>query len=291
MSTFLQSVIFGLSSGATFALLALSISLVFTTTGAVNFATASMGTLCAFLFFWASTTLGLGWVAGLAIALVGSAVLGALVERGIVRPLAGADLFRVVLATMGLDILLNNGTQHVFGSGVRPLGLPLPTGAWNVFGLSVDIGRLFLIAVALVLVVALAAVLRGTRLGVGMRAYAQDPRAAALMGIPERTVTRWTWILASVLGTVGALLVSGVTVLGVGAIEPTFIQAFTAAVLGGLASLSGAVVGGLVLGVLGALSTTYAPEAVTTILPLVIILAMLLLRPAGLFGRAAAERA
>lgn len=291
MTAFLQSLVNGLTTGGVYALLALSVALIFKTMDTVNFATASMGAVCAFLFFHFGTTLGLGWVAGAAASVVGAVLLGAAVERGIVRPLGSGDLFRLVLATMGLDILLNNGTQLIFGSGVRNINAPLPTGAIVLGGVNIDLSRLVILIVALVGAVLFALVLRYTNLGIGMRAYAQDPEAAALMGVPARTVSRWTWIIASLLGLVAAVSVASVTVLSVGFLEGAFISAFTAAVLGGLSSLPGAVAGGFFLGVLEALSITYAPRSVTVALPVLIILVVLLIRPAGLFGRLSAQRA
>jgi branched-chain amino acid transport system permease protein len=291
VSTFLQAVVNGLMTGGVYALLALSIALIFKTMDTVNFATASMGAFCAFLFFQIGTVLGLGWGAGLAVAAAGAVVLGWAVERGIVRPLGTGDLFRLVLATMGLDIVLNNATQIFFGSGVQNIDAPLPAGGLDVAGVNIDLTRLVILAVAVAGAVVLAVVLRFTNLGVGMRAYAQDPQAAALMGVPARTVSRWTWIISSLLGMVAAVMVASVSVLSIGYLQGTFISAFTAAVLGGLSSLPGAVAGGFLLGVLEALSIAYAPRAVTIALPVVIILVVLLIRPAGLFGRLSAQRA
>jgi len=291
VSTFFQAVVTGLMTGGVYALLALSIALIFKTMDAVNFATASMGAFCAFLFFQVGTVLGLGWGAGLAVSALGAVLLGLAVERGIVRPLGGGDLFRLVLATMGLDILLNNGTQLLFGSGVQNINAPLPSGGWDVAGVNVDLARLTILGIAVAGTAVIAVVLRCTNLGVGMRAYAQDPQAAALMGVPARTVSRWTWVISSLLGLIAAVMVASVSVLSVGFLQGTFISAFTAAVLGGLSSLPGAVTGGFVLGVLEALSIAYAPRAVTIVLPVLIILVVLMIRPAGLFGRLSAQRA
>lgn len=291
MSGLLQAFVTGLMTGGVYALLALSIALIFKTMDTVNFATASMGAFCAFLFFQAGTVLGLGWGAGLVAGALGAVALGWAVERGIVRPLGSGDLFRLVLATMGLDIVLNNATQMFFGSGVQNINAPLPAGGWDVGGVNVDLARLTILAIAVAGTIALALVLRYTNLGVGMRAYAQDPQAATLMGVPARTVSRWTWIISSLLGLIAAIMVASVSVLSVGFLQGTFISAFTAAVLGGLSSLPGAVAGGFILGVVEALSISYAPRTVTIALPVLIILVVLMIKPAGLFGRLSAQRA
>lgn len=298
MSEFIQAIVNGLSSGSIYAVLALSIALIFKTMGAVNFAAGSMGAVAAFLLYLFGTTLGLGWVLGTILALGGAALLGVLVEMGIVTPISrnargGGDsaLFRLVLATMGLDILLNNSSQQIFGAEVRNVAIPLPDQTINLLGISIDSGRLVILAVALIGTIVLGVVLRRTNLGVGLRAYAQDPMAATLMGIPTRTVSRWTWIIASLLGGVAAILVASVTVLSVGYLQPSFLQAMTAAVLGGLASLPGAVAGAFLLGVAEALANTYAPEAVTTVLPLAVVIVVLMVKPQGLFGRPVAQRA
>ncbi len=294
MTEFIQAIVNGIASGSVYAVLALSIALIFKTMGAVNFAAGSMGAVSAFLFYLFATKLGLGWILGVLLALAGAALLGALVERGIVRPIGGGGesvLFRLVLATMGLDILLNSATQQVFGADSRSLGLPLPDGSIALGDVSVDAGRLVIVLIAVLGATGLALILRNTNLGVGLRAYAQDPLAAVLMGIPARTVSRWTWIMASILGGVAAILVASITVLSVGYLQPSFLQAITAAVLGGLASLPGAVAGGFVLGIAEALSDTYAPTGVTTVLPLAVVIVVLMIRPSGLFGRAVAQRA
>ena len=192
---------------------------------------------------------------------------------------------------MGLDILLNNATQLLFGSGVQNINAPLPSGGLTLGGVTLDVTRLVVLGVAVAGTAAIAVVLRYTNLGIGMRAYAQDPQAAALMGVPARTVSRWTWIISSLLGLVAAVMVASVSVLSVGFLQGTFISAFTAAVLGGLSSLPGAVAGGFLLGVIEALSISYAPRAVTIALPVLIILVVLMIRPAGLFGRLSASRA
>lgn len=294
MTGFIQAIVNGVSSGSVYALLALSIALIFKTMGAVNFAAGSMGAVSAFLLYLFGTTLGFGWVIGVLLGLVGAGVLGALVERGIVRPIGGGGesvLFRLVLATMGLDIVLNSGTQQVFGADARNVGLPLPDAAIALGAVNIDSGRLLILLVAVLGTAALALVLRNTNLGVGLRAYAQDPLAAVLMGIPTRTVSRWTWIMSSLLGGIAAMLVASITVLSVGYLQPSFLQAITAAVLGGLASLPAAVAGGFLLGIAEALSIRYAPTAVTTVLPLAIVILVLMVRPSGLFGRAMAQRA
>jgi branched-chain amino acid transport system permease protein len=295
MTDLLQAVVNGIASGSVYAVLALSIALIFSTMGAVNFAAGSMGAVSAYLLYLFGTTLALGWVVGVVFALAGAVLIGVAVERGIVRPLGSeggeSALFRLVLATMGLDILLNNLTQHGFGASVRNVGLPLPDGAITFGGVGIDAGRLVIFVVAVVGALSLAYVLRRTTLGTGLRAYAQDPMAAILMGIPARTVSRWTWVISSLLGGVAAILVAAVTTLSIGYLQPSFLQAMTAAVLGGLASLPGAVAGAFVLGIVEALSITYAPSVVTAILPLVVVIAVLMIRPSGLFGRSLAQRA
>ena len=292
MTQFVQAVVNGISSGSVYAVLALSIALIFRTMGVVNFAGGSMGAVAAFVLYLVGTKLGLGAAVGIVLGLIGAAILGALVEAGIVRPIGGGEsaLFRLALATMGLDILLNDLTLHSFGATVQPVGLTLPSETVSPGGVTIVVGRLVIIAVAVVGALALALVLARTNLGIGLRAYAQDSLAARLMGISTRTVSRWTWILASMLGGVAAILVASLTFLSAGYLQPSFLQAMTAAVLGGLASLPGAVAGGFLLGIAESLSVTYAPTGVTTMLPLVALIVILMLRPSGLFGRAAAQR-
>lgn len=293
MTEFIQAIVNGISSGSVYAVLALSIAVIFKTMGVVNFAGGSMGAVAAFLLYMFGTKFGWPTAVGIVLGLLGAAILGALVEAGIVRPIGGGEaaLFRLALATMGLDILLNNLTLHAFGASVQPVGLTLPNETIAPAGVTIVVGRLVVIAVAVVGALLLALVLAKTNLGIGLRAYAQDSLAARLMGIPTRTVTRWTWIIASLLGGVAAILVASLTFLSAGYLQPSFLQAMTAAVLGGLSSLPGAVAGGFLLGIAEALSVTYAPTGVTTMLPLIALIVILMVRPSGLFGRVSAQRA
>ena len=292
MTQFLQAIVNGIASGSIYAVLALSAALIFKTMGVVNFAGGAMGAVSAFILYLVGTHFGLGSAAGIVLGLLGAALLGALVEAGIVRPIGGGEaaLFRLALATMGLDILINDLTLHSFGASVQPVGLNLSNRALNPGGVTIVVGQMVIVAVAVVGALLLALLLAKTNLGFGLRAYAQDTLAARLMGIPTRTVSRWTWILASVLGGLAAILVATQTFLLSGYLEPSFLQAMTAAVLGGLASLPGAVAGGFLLGIAEALSITYAPPGVTTMLPLIVLIVVLMLRPSGLFGRAVAQR-
>lgn len=288
---FLQAVVDGIDTGSVYALLALSVALIYKTMGTVNFATGTMGALSAFILYSIAQSAGVPWIAAVPLALLGTALMGAGVERGIVRPLGDGTLFRVVLATMGLDILLNSGTQKVFGNNVRSLNLPLPQRNVSVVSLEFSAQRLVIVGVVLVLTAALALFLQRTNYGVALRAFAQDRMAASLMGIPAPMVSRWTWVIAVVLGGVAGIFVAAVFVLSVGFMAPSFLQGVTAAVLGGLASLPGAVAGGFTLGIVEALCSTYAPSSVTALLPLLVIVVVLLIRPSGLFGRASASRA
>lgn len=292
MTQFLQAIVNGIASGSIYAVLALSAALIFKTMGVVNFAGGAMGAVSAFILYLVGTHFGLGPALGVVLGLVGAAVLGALVEAGIVRPIGGGEaaLFRLALATMGLDILINDLTLHSFGATVQPVGLNLSNRALNPGGVTIVVGQMVIVVVAVVGALLLALLLAKTNLGFGLRAYAQDTLAARLMGIPTRTVSRWTWILASVLGGLAAILVATQTFLLSGYLEPSFLQAMTAAVLGGLASLPGAVAGGFLLGIAEALSITYAPTGVTTMLPLIVLIVVLMIRPSGLFGRAVAQR-
>jgi branched-chain amino acid transport system permease protein len=129
-------------------------------------------------------------------------------------------------------------------------------------------------------------VVNRTELGLAMRAFAEDPHAAALMGVPTKTVSRATWVLSTVVGAIAGILLGPVLFLEVGYMNGIFIGGFTAAILGGFTSFAGAVAGGLLFGLVDALAVRYAPRPLIAMLPLLIVLAVLLLRPEGLFTRA-----
>lgn len=285
MVSFLQSLVIGIESGTAYALMALALALVFKTAGILNFAQGTMAAFTGFIAFWLIAELGLPWLFGVALALavVATGTLG--IERVVARPVMKHGLIAVVVATLALDLMLSNFTEVLFG--VEPLLFPMPLEAhtFSIGGVRITAWSIVSLLVSVAVLLTLAYIVQRTETGLAMRAFAQDSEASQLMGISEAKVSRTAWMLSALVGGVAGILLAPVIVLQVGYMSAVFLKGFTAAVLGGFTSLSGAVYGGLALGLLESFATRYAPNVVSLSLPLVIVLLVLLLRPQGLFSR------
>jgi branched-chain amino acid transport system permease protein len=296
VADFLQQVVSGLSSGSIYASVALAIVLIYRSTGVVNFAQGEMATFTAFIA-WTLIDQGLGYWAAFALTLLIAFAGGVALERIVIRPVENAPVVTVVILTIGLFILLGGLMNWIWQAEVRsfPPSRPFPTRAIDVAGVAISIQDIGIIAVTLALVGALWLLFEHTKLGLALRASALDPATSRLVGVRVGWMLALGWGLAAVLGAVAGLF----TAAAFPPLEPNMmravlIYAFAAAVLGGLTSPIGAVVGGLALGVTLNLMSAYVDFVGNQLrLPvaLVLILGVLLVRPAGLFGRVAVRRA
>jgi branched-chain amino acid transport system permease protein len=295
MAAFLQQVVAGLASGGIYASLALAIALIYRSTGVINFAQGEMATLTTYVV-WSLNNHGLGFWGAFAITLVLAFVGGVALERVVIRPFESSPVLTIVMVTIGLFFVLNGLTSVIWGGGQRrlPTNRPFPTATFDVGGVQISRLDVGLIALMLAAVAALAALFRYTKLGLGLRAAALQPASSRLVGIRVGWMLAVGWGLAAALGAVSGVMAAA----SYGSFDPTLMQtillyAFAAAVLGGIDSPLGAVVGGLALGVLLNLLGTYVGWIGSTLrLPtaLLVILLVLLVRPTGLFGRATVRR-
>ena len=292
MADFLQQVVSGLASGAIYALLALALVLIYRSTGVVNFAQGEMAMFSTFVC-WELLDRGVTYWLAFALTLAISFVGGVLIERIVIRPVEHAPVLTVVTVTIGLLLLLNNGAAWIWKGEQRTLENPFPTGTYDVGGVIIAAQDIGIIAVSLVLVALLWVLFQQTKVGLALRASALNPESSRLHGVRVSWMLALGWGLAAVLGAVAAILVTPT----LGSFDqnlmlPVLIFAFAAAVLGGLDSPLGAVVGGLALGVILNLVGAYIDffSDLRTPVALVLILVILLLRPVGLFGRAVARR-
>src|SRR5262252_3966266 len=221
----------------------------------------------------------------LACGVVAGGLLAYLVERTIIRRALAATHWDVLIITLGLSLVLRAGAGMVWTNDELPFpplfsNRPVSIGPVRVAPVSLGI-----IGASLVLMLALVALFRATRLGRAMRAVAQNQNAARLMGISVEGVYSSAWVLAAVVGAVGGVLIAPVTFLStkMGLIA---INGFTAAVLGGFGSMPGAVVGGMLLGVIENLAPLYLPTGIRYSVPFLVMIAILVARPHGLVGRA-----
>ena len=293
---FFQQVVSGLASGGIYASLALALVLIYRSTRVVNFAQGEMATFTTFIA-WSLTHHGLTkWVAfplTLLIAFLG----GVLLQRVVIRPVQDAPVLTVVILTIGLLILLNGLSGWIWGGEARSFPSMFSTRPIRIAGVAFSIQDIGVIAVTLGAVIVLSFFFRFTRVGLAMRAAALNPESSPLVGIRVGWMLALGWGLAAALGALSGILIAPSVFLDPNMMQGVLLYAFAAAVLGGLDSPVGAVVGGLALGVFLNLAGTYGKNVIGLDLSdlrlavgLSVILAVLLVKPTGLFGRTVARR-
>jgi branched-chain amino acid transport system permease protein len=292
MDRFLYLTFDGLSRGAVYAAFALALVLIWRAARIVNFAQGAMAVATAYAGYSVTNATGSYWL-GFGTAIVGGLVLGALVERVVMRFVDHSSPLNGVVVALGLVLIIQGVLGMIYGNEFRPAQAPFSRDAFQ-FGDVAMLSRydLFVFAAVGTVVVLLTLLFTGTATGLRMRAAAFAPDVSRLLGVPVSGMLTLGWALAAAVGSLAGMLVVP-TELGLhpNAMDLLFISAFTAAVLGGLDSPVGAVVGGLIVGLLltyvsGYLGATVAPMAV-----LILLVVVLLGRPDGLFSRAKARTA
>ena len=298
MDRFFEALFLGLSTGATYSLVALALVVVYRGSGYLNFAQGEMGTLSAFIVWWFHDK-GVPLLLAVLLGMVFGFLLGAATEVAIVRPLAKRSVMAVFVATITLFLGINAYTSGVWGAPPDELMDSLfphdPDDFVRLFGTIwryKDIGTL---AVTLVITGLLFLLFQKTRFGLAIRGVASNTDSARLVGIPTGRVLSGSWAIAGALGALAAVLVAG----NQGQVTPGLMvtvltYATAAAVLGGLDSPGGAVIAGLLIGVGEALAAEFAPgwigQDMKLGVALVAIFVVLLFKPSGLFGTAKVER-
>jgi branched-chain amino acid transport system permease protein len=288
MQNFAQLLIGGISLGAVYALLALGFVLVFKATGVINFAYPAL------LLVGAYTTARAGELPFPVAAILGicaAVVIAALVDRVLVRRMRGGSVIAVSIMTIGVGVLLQTEIIRRIGIDVLPIGDPWGSGVVTLGGLTIPQTRIAALIVGLALIACFFAWFKFSVWGVAMRATAEDHETAALMGIPGGRISAASWAVAGGLAAVAGLFV---TMFPSPGLEPTTsavaLRAFPAAIIGGLDSTGGAVVGGLVIGVTEVLTQGYEGHLTFlglgfhAVMPYLVMVLVLLVRPTGLFG-------
>lgn len=281
----LQVILSGLALGCIYALIALGFVLIYKATETVNFAQGEMmmlGAFCAVvLVAWLDLPV---WAAAL-IAIVGMTGFGMLLERAAIRPILGQPQFASVMLTIGLGYILRGGVTMLpdIGTRTNALALPWQGRVWQLGGVVISAEQVAIIAVTMMLCAALFALFRFTRLGIAMQATSQNQIAAYYMGIPVKRLNGLVWGLSLGVATLAGVLLAPITFVhaNMGFIA---LKAFPAAIVGGFGSLPGAILGGLVIGLVEALAGFYLPEGWKDVAPYVAVLIMLIVRPTGLLG-------
>jgi len=288
-----QALISGVVVGGIYGLLAVGIVLVYKGARIINFAQAEIGTFSLYVAYFVISEdegLGLPWALGAAAALVVGGAISLVFERLVVRRMFGADRLSVAVATIGLLLLLVAVELRAWGSGPRFLEGPIRGLGPKILGIYVSPTQMLALVASLIIGVGLTAFLQRTDFGLGVLAAAEDPNAARLVGVPLARVSAFSWTIAGLLSVIAALFVE--PTLGIffpGIMTLLFVPALAAALLGGLTSIGGAFVGGLVIGivdqVVSYLFLGSQVPATQIIAIFLVIMVVLLVRPQGVLAR------
>lgn len=276
----------GLANGGIYALVAMGLVVVYKATTVVNFAHGEGYMLAGFFAYTLLAGLGLPYLAALVLAVAGAALVGVATERLAFRPLVRASVVSLVLATTGFSFVLKGVARYLWGGKGTDTPFP-PVVTWaplQIGELVVAPQHMIVLGGVLLSMLGFVAFFRLSRLGLMMRATAENQRAAALVGIRIERISSITWAVGLALGGVAAVLAAPLTLLYPDMGGPLLTKAFAAALLGGLGSLVGAVLGGLSLGVIETLAAGYIDSSLTDVAPFVLIIVVLLIRPTGLLG-------
>lgn len=289
MSTLVSLTVYGLADGAILALAALGFVLIYKATRVINFAQGEFLLVGAYTFYTAFVLFGLPLVFASLVGVVGAIVLGVAVERFVLRPLVGENPISVIMVTIGLAAVLRAGVQMFFGTAVREQPKLLPTGSIDVAGATVPVNRLLVIVIAAAVLAGFTVFFRRSRHGIAMRAVADDQQAALTMGISVRRIFVLAWALAAL-----SALIAGVLLADLSAVEQNIaafgLIVFPVVIVGGLDSVPGTIVGGLVIGLLKQYVSGYADPGLAEVVPYLVLMAILLVRPYGIFGETRIER-
>jgi branched-chain amino acid transport system permease protein len=289
---FAQQLSAGIRQGAVFAGLALALVIIYRSTRAINFAQGEMATFTTFIC-WSLMNNGLSFWAAFPIVLAIAFVGGIAIERTIIRPVENGPVITLVIVTLGLALLLNGLMSVIWGGENRPFNGPFSTRTIDVGGVPISVQDIGIVVVSFVLVALLALFFRFTKLGLALRAAALNRDSSELVGVRVGWMLAFGWGLAAVLGAVAGMMVAPILFLDPNMMQVILLYAFAAAVLGGLDSPIGAVVGGLLLGVGITLLGRYVGfvgDVLKLPTALLVILIVLVVKPNGLFGRVAVRR-
>jgi branched-chain amino acid transport system permease protein len=302
-SRFAEMVAEGLSLGSIYALLAMGLVIIFKATQVLNFAHGALTAAGAYLIAAVASILDipgrwmpgtpewLQWTLSVVLALAAAALLGIVLERVFIRPMVGEELFAVALVTLGVDIMLRGITNDFIGTDPRPLGDPFGTGVLDLGWVTIAHSEIAQIITAIVLVAAVAFFFR-SRTGIAMRATAFDQEAARAQGINVGRIFAVAWAIGAVLAAVAGLFISIFPRRSAGVDNATaffVFRAFPVVIVGGLDSVVGAILGGFIIGFAESAAVTYLQFEVLGagfggIVPYIVMLVVLIVRPYGIFG-------
>jgi branched-chain amino acid transport system permease protein len=298
VTTFFQLVVAGIALGCIYALVALGFTIIYRASQVINFAQGSFLLLGAYLVSWFALDRAYPFAVAALLALAITVIVGVLFQVVVLRFTVGQPVFTVVMITIGLNIALEGTVPALFGSTSRSIGDPWGSSAVSLGSVVINWDKVWTIGVTLLILALFFAFNRFSRYGLAMRATAMDEEAAMAVGVPTRRVHALAWGLAGAVATVGGFFLAGFPSSLSPGIDAIALRAFPAIILGGLDSPLGAVVGGVTIGLVEQLTAGYQPNYASwlganfyEVAPYIVMIAVLLVRPYGLFGHRPAERA
>jgi branched-chain amino acid transport system permease protein len=281
----LQLIISGIAQGCIYGLIALGFVLIYKATETVSFVQGELMMLGAFIGLACMTFLGFPFWLAVPCAIAAMALFGAMSERVVIRPILGQPAFSIVMLTIGMGYVGRGLITMVPNIGTETHTLPVPykDQAWNVGALVLNVEQMVVIGSTAVLSLLLYTMFKYSKLGIAMQASSQNQLAAYYMGIPVKRLNGLVWGLAAAVAAIAGLLLAPITFVhaNMGFIG---LKAFPAAVVGGFGSLPGAIVGGLIIGIVESLSGFYLPDGFKDTAAYIVVLLMLVVKPNGLFG-------
>lgn len=284
MIEILQQVLNGLAIGSVYVMIALGLTVVFGILGIAHFAHGSVSMSGGYLTFFFGGALGIGFFPAMALAMLAGAVIGLLIERLAYRPVRDAPHINAFIIALGLTMMVEGLNLLAFGADQVVIQTPYRS-VFSVAGVAVSELRLIVILTACALIAIVAILIKRTKTGKAIRAVAQNRPAAVLMGVDVNRVSAVVFLVSSALGAAAGALVGALLAIAPGVGEGLAVKGFAVLILGGLGSIPGAIVGGVVLGVSESLAAGFISSAYKDVIAFLVMIVVLLFRPEGLLGK------
>lgn len=285
MAEFLQLILSGLAAGSIYALAAVGFTLLWQASQTINFAQGEFVMLPAFFVLVGMTILGLPMWTSVAFALVLSLlILGMMFKKLIVEPMLPHGTLPLVIATIALGVLMKESVKEFYGATAQPFPAVFPQTVYNIAGASISLQDIGNLAVSMLAILSLQLFLGRTRTGRCMQATAQNPNVAEILGVNVKRMVMYTFLINAALATVASVLISPIYLAKFSNGETLGLVAFIAAIVGGFNQIRGALVGGLLIGVIDNLSAVYISAQYRSAMPLILLITIILVRPQGLLG-------
>ncbi len=286
---FIQLTISGFSNGMVYALVALGFVVIYKASDVINFAQGELLLFGAYLTFAFIAQFGLAWPLGILLTLLVAIVIGVLIERLVLRPLIGEPIISMIMVTIGLSSVLKGIVNAIWSPVPREFPEFIPNADVHIGTAVIGADRLMAIGIAATMLVLFTFFFRYNKEGIAMRAIADDQQAALSMGISVKRVFAIAWAIAAVTAAVGGIIIANIVGVS-GDISLLGLRVFPVVILGGLDSIPGAIIGGAFIGLLEAYTGGYIGHGLDLVIPFIVLMLVLMVRPYGLFGREIIER-